>query len=940
MARSSAAFTSLAALILAAQAAMGAPRPSSLEPSSLEPSSLEECQAQLARSPDGEAPALCLHELATGTGPFRKAAAQRLQELAAQHPERPWLLIYLGRVKWQNREGADAVAELYTAAARVAARRGMAEAELIARWGLCRILRDTGRLDEEEAQVERAARIAESSGLPRLRLRADILRALHWSARGEFEQAYLTLRRIQAAVEREGSYPLLRDHLFALAKTARQMGRLAETRNAYRLAMESAAAAGDPAWESQARYGLLTVSMAELAETPSATGRRQLLELARRAWEAARSAGTPFLEAQPLWMLGVLDGDAEAAKAHLRLCAEVADTLWQRSFCRSAYARRVAATDPRAAEAIILEALTLAQQSGDVQARTASWSQRMRVSWASSPPEKAFADSRAALDAIEALRDLQGGTAGQPGLFSTWADHYHWLSGRLLEAGQLERAFGVMERMRSRTLIDALGLSGPGSPALQARRADLFVEIARLQRRLLEAGTEKKELDRATAEIGRLELEEAALRARIAEADPAYASLRPPRFASLEQVRGALEPDEALLAFQVAPWTDFAGDFGGGSWLLVSTRSATRAYRLPDRTRLRDAVTAFTGMFGDRKGAEAQGAATLYRELLAPALAGLPGEIRRLVIVPDDALHRLPFAALRPQPGSGPLATRYEITLALSATLWLRWREARPAPAETPALVFADPLTLATGEGAGKERSATFLAPARGLGRLPFARAEGKAVLRQLGGELLMGKDASEAYLKKHGAGAFGLLHFAAHAVTNELNPDGSGVYLSPGDPKEDGLLQAREIVDLNLEGRIVVLSTCESASGEILRGEGVMGLARAFFQAGAHTVVASLWPLRDDEGAALFDRFYRHLGQGRSVAAALQAAQRDRMEAGAPAVAWAGVVVLGDGDRVPVPGGRGPGWAVWLAAAVLASVIGLLLWRRIAGARSRRSAR
>jgi len=806
----------------------------------------------------------------------------------------------------------------------------MAEAEFSARSSLCRILRDTGRLDEEEAQVEQAARIAESSGLPRLALRAEVLRALHWNARGEFEQAYLTLRRIQAAVEHEGSYPLLRDHLFALAKAARQVGRPPETRRAYRLAMESAAAAGDPVWEAQARYGLLLVSMAELAETPSETDRRQLLELARLHWEATRSAGRPSLEAQSLWMLGFLEGDAKAAKAHLRRCAEVADTLSQRSFCRSAYARRVAATDPRAAEAVILEALTLAQQSGNVQAWTASWSQRMRVSWASSPPEKAFADSRAALDAIEALRDLQGGTAGQPGLFSTWADHYHWLSGRLLEAGRTERAFGVMERMRSRTLIDALGLSGPASSALQARRADLFLEIARLQRRLLETGTEKKEQDRAAAEIERLELEEAALRARIAEADPAYASLRPPRFASLEQVRGTLAPDEALLSFQVAPWKDYAGDFGGGSWLLVSTRSATRAYRLPDRTRLRQAVTAFTAMFGDRKGSEAQGAATLYRELLAPALAGLPGEIRRLVIVPDDALHRLPFAALRPQPGSDPLATRYEITLALSATLWLRWRDARPAPVRTPALVFADPLTLATGEGAGKQRSATFLAPARGLGRLHFARAEGKAVLRQLGGELLVGKDASEAYLKRHGVDAFGLIHFAAHAVTNELNPDGSGVWLSPGDSREDGLLQVREIVDLDLDKRIVVLSTCESASGEILRGEGVMGLARAFFQAGAHTVVASLWPLRDDDGAALFESFYRHLGQGRSVAAALQAAQRDRMEAGAPAVAWAGVVVLGDGGRIPMPGGRGISWIVPAALAfLLASALGLWAWLR-----------
>jgi hypothetical protein len=96
------------------------------------------------------------------------------------------------------------------------------------------------------------------------------------------------------------------------------------------------------------------------------------------------------------------------------------------------------------------------------------------------------------------------------------------------------------------------------------------------------------------------------------------------------------------------------------------------------------------------------------------------------------------------------------------------------------------------------------------------------------------------------------------------------------------------------------------------------MGLARAFFQAGAHAVVASLWPLRDDEAEALFSSFYRHLGRGESLAAALRAAQIERIRAGAPAAAWAGLVVLGDGELVPArprPAER------WIAAAVLAAV-------------------
>jgi CHAT domain-containing protein len=895
---------------------------------------LAKCQEQLARDPDGEAPAQCLYELATGTGLSRTAAARRLEELTAEPTRNPWFLINLGKLKWQTRDAAEVreAEELYRRGAEMANRRGLAEAEFGARRSLYRLLRDAGRLKEAKVEVGRAVHAAKASGLPVLRLRAAILRAMQQSAEGEFEQAYRTLRLIQEDAEREGSYPLLREHLFALARAAQQTGRLQETRDVYGRLAERAAAASDAAWEAQARYGMAAARMLDLHEMPTTSGRQEALELARNAWTAARAVGDPHNEAQSLWLLGSLDSSAAEAKAHLERCFAVGSTPWERSFCRSALARRLASTAPGAAEAAIHEALALAQESGDALARTSSWSEHMRVSWFLCPLEQALKDAHVALDAIEALRDQQGESEGQAGLFSTWAEDYYWFSGRLLEAGRHENAFGVIERMRSRTLIDALGLSRPGpgvSHSLQTRRADLFVEIAQVQRRLLAPVLSTKEQEEAKAELARLEVEAADLRARIAEADPIYAALSQPGFASLERVRSALGPDEALLSFQIAPWKDLYGDFGGGSWLLVSTRSGTKVHRLPDRVELRPAVNVFTGTFAARDGSEAEFASILYRKLLGPALAKLPPGVRRLVIIPDDLLHRLPFASLRPEPDSDPLATLYEITLAPSATLWLRWRETRPVQAVTPALVFADPVSLASGEGVAGERSATFIAPAR-LGKLHFARAEGKSVVLHLGGgELLVGEQATEAYLKGNGAESFGLLHFAAHAVTDDVHPGRSGVYLSPGNAKEDGLLQVREIVDLDLDGRIVVLSTCESGSGEILRGEGVMGLARAFFQSGAHTVVASLWPLRDDDGAALFDRFYHHVGKGKSVAAALQAAQLDRMDDGAPAEAWAGVIVLGDGDRIPVPGGRRPSLIPWVLALGLLAAALLVRYRR-----------
>jgi CHAT domain-containing protein len=174
----------------------------------------------------------------------------------------------------------------------------------------------------------------------------------------------------------------------------------------------------------------------------------------------------------------------------------------------------------------------------------------------------------------------------------------------------------------------------------------------------------------------------------------------------------------------------------------------------------------------------------------------------------------------------------------------------------------------------------------------------------------------------------FGILHFAAHAVVDDRHPQRSAVLLAPGAPEEDGLLQMREVVSLNLDGRAVILSACSSASGELTAGEGVVGLARAFFQAGARVVVGSLWPLRDDEAAELVEELARHLGRGKSVGVALTLASRARIDAGAPSATWAGLVVLGDADVVPMPGGRQlsmTGGIVALTIIVLLAILAVL---------------
>jgi CHAT domain-containing protein len=354
------------------------------------------------------------------------------------------------------------------------------------------------------------------------------------------------------------------------------------------------------------------------------------------------------------------------------------------------------------------------------------------------------------------------------------------------------------------------------------------------RRELMDRGLPSAARAAALKRLAALELDEEDTRRALRKPAESPAD---PRMARLDEIEAALGEDEALLSFMIGLQEELDGDFGGGAWLTVSTRRGTTVHPVPDRVRLQAIVPVFLGLFEGRDGRDAAAAASLYQELLAPALLGLPESITRLVIIPDDALHQVPFAALRKAAGQEPLVARYEIALAPSATLWLRWRQTATQFAARPALVLADPRT-----GRGSE----------GLGALPHAREEGRQVLRRLGdgSELWLGADASEASLKAAPLSQFGVLHFAAHAVVDDERKERSAVFLAPGSDSEDGLLQLREVIELPLEGRMVVLSSCRSARGWILRGEGVVGFGRAFFQAGSHAVVGGLWPLRDDDAA------------------------------------------------------------------------------------------
>lgn len=440
------------------------------------------------------------------------------------------------------------------------------------------------------------------------------------------------------------------------------------------------------------------------------------------------------------------------------------------------------------------------------------------------------------------------------------------------------------------------------------RRAEVFAvwrELhAWLAGRLLEGGDSKD------VELAYLLLEAARARELRRSLGLALKSLD-----SLREVEAGLADGEALITFHLGWTEDIFGHPGEGAFAFVSTSEGTRVVSLPGRRELEPGVEYLLGEMETRNEVDALNL-RLGELLFADIEKSLPADTRRLILIPDGSLFRLPWSLLRTGRGQW-LGARFEITLLPAAALLSK----RSLPSGTArALIFADP---------SLDRATATSAP------LPLARAraEGQAIYRLLGGELLEDEEARKEVLQRVDLKGFALLHFATHAMPDHDQPERSALLLASD--AGDGRLEAGEIAELPLAGQLVTLAGCRSARGRVLSGEGAMSLGRAFLAAGASTVLGSLWDLRDDEAEVLFRRFYRHLANGETTAAALARTQRELEAEGKAPASWAGVVILGDGDfRLEPPSRMGRLWRTLalegplLGIAVLCLVAAVVLGR------------
>ena len=522
-----------------------------------------------------------------------------------------------------------------------------------------------------------------------------------------------------------------------------------------------------------------------------------------------------------------------------------------------------------------------------------------------------------AVGIVEAQRSTIASTDARALLLAQHAGSYGGRLRALVALNDLPAAFATLEGARARSLVDFLAerrldfrAEAPLDLLEQQQRldeqrsstyvtlisdlstlADMRITIGRLDLageagriRSLEQSVRSLEarLDGLRQNLQSYAVQQRSLDARIRQASPRLAALRYPEPLDLAGAQAALDAGTLLLAYFVDEEQ---------THLFVVNKASVRVFPLPlGRDALAQRVTRFRELVTrQRLGDPSDLGAQLYEALIRPAGDALT-RADRVLIAPDGPLQTLPFAALvsRRAPAQRYFVEDKPFHMISSMTVYAetrRWAAERRRETQTPAagrmvLAFGDPVYVKGQSGAASGGAAALSRRGLNLAPLPRTREEVEQITKLFGtsARVRLGREATETAAKRDAAGA-DILHFAVHGWMDAAMGLNSGLALSQPEAlgvtpttEDDGLLQAWEIFErVRVRADLVVLSACETGLGQDLRGEGLIGLTRAFLYAGARSVVVSLWDVSDAGAAELMRTFYQALQKGDSKDVALR---------------------------------------------------------------------
>jgi CHAT domain-containing protein/Tfp pilus assembly protein PilF len=525
-----------------------------------------------------------------------------------------------------------------------------------------------------------------------------------------------------------------------------------------------------------------------------------------------------------------------------------------------------------------------------------------------------------AISVVESMREnIAGGEDQQQNFFADKLVAYRGMVALLVADSQFSEALSYAERAKGRTLQDALGkgrvnITKAMTAPERQREEELQAQLVSLNRQLgAERGSPKPDEARITdAKSG---LDKARLQ---------YSDFRTSLYVShpeLRAQRGQIQPISLSELADLLPDSHSAAlEFVVAeerTYLFVLTRSTGGNPASPELNvhtidikakDLKQETEQFRRQLSVRDLQFQPPALKLFKLLVQPAQAQLSGATS-VMIVPDGPLWNLPFQALQQRPGHY-LIEDYALSYAPSLTILREMARLRLRNKDLPAIKAGQTL-LAMGNpalAAATSERAKLTYRDEKLGPLPEAAREVKTLASLYGWQqstVFVGAEAAEDQFKAQ-AGKFRILHLATHGFLNDTNPMYSHLLLSSGGPsgKEDGLLEAWEIMDLDLHADLAVLSACETARGHITSGEGVVGLTWAFFVAGVPTTIVSQWKVESTSTTEMMLAFHRARKaadeQGRSPFRTAQALQRAELQLlrnsrYSHPFYWAGFIVMGD---------------------------------------------
>ncbi|MFN6472966.1 MAG: CHAT domain-containing protein [Nostoc sp. SerVER01] len=524
--------------------------------------------------------------------------------------------------------------------------------------------------------------------------------------------------------------------------------------------------------------------------------------------------------------------------------------------------------------------------------------------------------------AIEIIEDLRTKIADQQlraSYFASVQGYYKFYTDLLMQLHKKDPSKGydalaleVSDRSRARGLIELLteaniDIKKGIDPKLLAEERRLQWQI-NAQEKLLSELSSKKEtpeqvLTNTKQKIQDLLKQQRELEVKIRANNPEYADLKYPQPLTLKQIQQQLDKDTLLLQYSLGEER---------SYLWAVTPDSLHSYELPKREQIDKAAKNLYDNYLKNPGyqgvspEETAKAANELSQLILKPVADKLGQ-KRLVIVGDEALQYIPFAALTTSTKSAdgsdyqPLVVNHEIiSLPSASTIAILRKQTtgRTKAAKTLA-ILADPVFSANDERVtGKssnvannnidqqlEESAlkrsTRNIKRSEIQRLPGTEKEAQEILKLVSASeniQAFGFDANYNWATNDQLSQYKILHFATHGFLDSTEPELSGIVLSLIDKQgksQRGFLRLADIFNLNFPAELVVLSACQTGLGEEVKGEGLVGLTRGLMYAGAARVVVSLWNVDDEATSLLMSQFYSQmLQQGKTPAAALRAAQ------------------------------------------------------------------